>query len=138
MNANARYFEFHDAIQSSLTISKSRVELTFSHISGYFETDQPELFDVKSCSGPLIITNARSANLSLPLVDRIEAADGVLLVNGHEVSLGREVSFAGNCRVSLTLVGYGERSGELIVEGSNVDFHCETVGRLMEQFHGAI
>lgn len=134
MNANAVYFEFHDSILSSLTISKSRVELTFSHISGYFETDQPELFNVKSCSGSLIITNARSANLTAPLDERIEVAGGVILVNGHEVSLGREVSFAGNCRVSLTLVGHGE----LIIEGSNFDFRCETVGRLMEEFHGAI
>ena len=93
---------------------------------------------MKSCSGSLIITNARSANLSVPLVERIEATDGVILVNGHEVSLGREVSFAGNCRVSLTLVGYEELNGELTVEGSNVDFNCETVGRLMEQFHGAL
>ena len=88
---------------------------------------------MKSCTGSLIIANARSANLSVPLEGRIEAADGVLLVDGHEVRLGREVSFAGNCRVSLTLVGHGE----LIVEGSN-DLQCDTVGEFMEHFHGAI
>lgn len=134
MSAGLAFAELHDGVVGSVCIRLGEVVLEFVRLGCFFGSSQAEVYDVRSCTGQLMISEVTAVHVGSALSRGVYVSEGRLLVDERVVELHEVNERRGRCRLELQL----SDGAKLVVDGGAFGFRLESIGDVFEQWHGPI